>query len=221
MVEKLNEISEVFRHRLETNNIRGYAVTLNMQELDQTLKSTAKFAEGDINTGVISFQLILNNESLHLDESALIYANIKTPDENLLYQTCDVVDREEGIVLLRLKTQSMKEVGTHQLELVIRASDEEKMISPSLYYEVYESLDSNHALPSENEIGVVTALINEVGITNATIRTQEELRVFNEETRVANEEIREKKMQDYIEVYNNQITIPDSEIDSIIRNALK
>ena len=115
----------------------------------------------------------------------------------------------------------MKEVGTHQLELVIRASDEEKMISPSLYYEVYESLDSNHALPSENEIGVVTALINEVGITNATIRTQEELRVFNEETRVANEEIREKKMQDYIEVYNNQITIPDSEIDSIIRNALK
>ena len=226
MIKKLNEISEVFEQRLLTNNIRGYAVTLDLEKLNETLTTEARFAVGDINTGVISAQLRLNGEPVVLAEDTLVYANIETPAidfafSEYLYQTCEVLDGNLGIVLLRFKTQAMKNEGIHRLEYVIQPSDQEKLISPKIKYEVFESLDSHQSEPAEDEIGVATALISEVAGTNVTIQTQEEIRVANETARIENDKLREQKLQETMEIYRTQVVISTEEIDTIIANALK
>lgn len=226
MIKKLNEISEVFEQRLLTNNIRGYAVTLDLEKLNETLTTEARFAVGDINTGVISAQLRLNGEPVVLAEDTLVYANIETPATDFafseyLYQTCEVLDGNLGIVLLRFKTQAMKNEGIHRLEYVIQPSDQEKLISPKIKYEVFESLDSHQNEPAEDEIGVATALISEVAGTNVTIQAQEEIRVANETARIENDKLREQKLQETMEIYRTQVVISTAEIDTIIANALK
>lgn len=221
MIKRLNEISEVFEQRLITNNIRGYAVTLNLEKLHETISAEARFAVGDINTGVISFQLKLNGQPIVLNSGTVVYANIETPYRDYLYQTCEILDASLGVVVLNLKTQSMKEEGIHRLEIVIQASEEEKLISPKVTYEVFESLDSYQSIPSEDEIGIVQALISEVSGTNNTIQNNEDIREQNEAIRIENEAIRQRKLQETIDIYNNQIVITSSEIDAIIANALK
>lgn len=219
MIKKLNEISKAFEQRLISNNIRGYALTLDLEKLNATLDTQARFAVGDINTAVITAQFKLNGEVVVLDENTIIYANIETP-AGVLYQTCDILDGDLGIVLLKLKTQAMKFGGVHTLEFVIQASEEEKLITPQVNYEVFESLDSKQTTPSEDEIGIATALIAEVAVTNVKIQSQEEVRVQNEEARIANDVMREQKLQETMEVYRGQIVISNAEIDTIISNAL-
>lgn len=221
MIKKLNKISEVFEQRLRTNNIRGYAISLDLEKLDNTLTTEAKFAVGDINTGVISAQLNLNGSPVQLEDDTLVYVNIETPEKDYLYQSCEILDRNLGIVLLNLKTQAMNIQGTHRLEYVIQPSEEEKLISPKISYEVFESLDSNHREVAEDEIGIVSTLIREVAGTNNMIQEQEKNRVTNEEARIENDILREQKLQETIEIYRNQIIITDSEIDTIISNALR
>lgn len=221
MIKKLNEISEVFEKRLVSNNIRGYAVTMNLENLHEKIKTDARFSSGDINTGAISIQLLLNGEPVILEENMLVYANIETGRRNNIYQSCQIIDLELGIVMLNLKTQAMLDAGEHTLEIVVQASEDEKLISPKLIYEVFESLDSQHHDPAENEASLATQLISEVAVTNANIQSQENIRVSNEEVRVANELVRQQKMQQSLDLYNNQIVISNAEIDTIIANALK
>lgn len=219
MIKKLNEISVAFEQRLITNNIRGYALTLELEKLNTTLDTQARFAVGDINTAVITAQFKLNGEVVVLDENTVVYANIETP-AGVIYQTSEVLDGNLGIVLLKLKTQAMKFAGVHKLEFVIQASEEEKLITPKVNYEVFESLDSQQTTPSEDEINVATALIAEVAGTNAKIQSQEETRIQNEEARIANDIIREQKLQETIDIYRGQIVMSNAEIDTIISNAL-
>lgn len=220
MIKKLNKISKVFEQRLQNNNIRGYAISLDLEKLDNILSTQAKFAVGDINTAVISTQLNLNGDPIQLEDDTLVYVNIETPEGYYLYQTCEVLDRSLGIVLIKLKTQAMNLEGLHKLEYVIQPSVEEKLISPKISYEVYESLDSNQTEPAEDEIGVVSALISEVVTTNNNIKEQEKIRQTNEVARIENDNLREQKLQETIEIYRNQIIITNNEIDNIIANAL-
>lgn len=226
MIKKLNEISQAFEQRLLANSIRGYAITLDLEKLNETLSTEAKFAVGDINTGVISAQLRLNGEPVVLSDDVIVYVNIATPETDMsfskyLYQTCEILDGNLGIVLLRLKTQAMSENGVHKLEYVIQHSEQEKLISPKVKYEVFESLDSNHSEPAENEIGIASALISEVSGTNIRIQAEEEVRVANEIARIENDKLREQKLQETMEIYRTQIVITESEIDTIIANALR
>lgn len=226
MIKRLNEISDVFEQRLQTNNIRGYAISLDLEKLDNTLATEAKFAVGDINTAMISAQLNLNGAPVQLEEDTVVYVNIETPESDFavseyLYQTCEILDKDLGIVLLRLKTQAMSNEGVHRLEYVIQPSEQEKLISPKITYEVFKSLDSNQAEPAEDEIGIVNSIIAEVVGTNNQIQDQEKERAINESARIENDKLREQKLQQTMEIYRTQVVITDSEIDTIIENALR
>ena len=115
----------------------------------------------------------------------------------------------------------MKELGEHRREVVIQKSEESKLITPKITYEVFESLDIRQTTPAEDEIGIVNGLISEVAVTNNSIQNQESVREANEEIRKLNEAERERKIQETINIYNSQIVISESEIDTIIANALR
>ena len=125
------------------------------------------------------------------------------------------------LLVLNLKSQAMKDIGEHRLEIVIQSSEESKLITPKITYEVFETLDIRQTTPAEDEIGIVNGLISEVAVTNNSIQNQESVREANEEIRKLNEAERERKIQETINVYNSQIVISESEIDTIIANALR
>lgn len=221
MLKIIEEANQSYINALESNGVRGYALTLNLEDLHETPTTKCRFASGDINTGSISFQLMLYGEPVRIDETSVVYANIETTYRQYLHQTCFVLDKDLGIVVVNLKSQAMKEVGEHQLELVIQASEDSKLITPKIIYEVFETLDSKQTTPAEDEIGIVNGLITEVAGTNNLIQNQEVIRESNEEVRKSNEAERQRKIQETIDIYNSQIVITESEIDSIISNALR
>ena len=221
MLKIIGEANASYINALEHNNVRGYALTLNLEKLHETMQTECRFASGDINTGSISFQLLLHGEPVVIDENTVVYVNIETPYMSYLYQTCMVLDGDLGVVVLNLKSQAMKDIGEHRLEIVIQSSEESKLITPKITYEVFETLDIRQTTPAEDEIGIVNALISEVVGTNVSIQNQESVRDANEEIRKLNEAERERKIQETINIYNSQIVISESEIDTIIANALR
>ena len=170
MLKIIGEANASYINALEHNNVRGYALTLNLERLHETMTTECRFASGDINTGSISFQLLLQGEPVVIDENTVVYVNIETPYMTYLYQTCMVLDGDLGVVVLNLKSQAMKDIGEHRLEVVIQKSEESKLITPKITYEVFESLDIRQTTPAEDEIGIVNGLISEVAVTNNSIQ---------------------------------------------------
>ena len=221
MLKIIGEANASYINALEHNNVRGYALTLNLEKLHETMQTECRFASGDINTGSISFQLLLHGQPVVIDENTVVYVNIETPYMSYLYQTCMVLDGDLGVVVSNLKSQAMNDIGEHRLEIVIQSSEESKLITPKITYEVFETLDIRQTTPAEDEIGIVNGLISEVAVTNNSIQNQESVREANEEIRKLNEAERERKIQETINIYNSQIVISESEIDTIIANALR
>lgn len=192
MVTKLNKISRVFEQRLLANNIRGYAVTMEFTDLHEETLTKARFAIGDCKTAAISFQLLMSGEPIKLEEGCAVYVNILRPDKQQLFQSCEILDAELGIVMLKLKVQSMMYKGECTLEVVVIPSAQERLISPKILYTVYDSLEMNNREPDEDEIGIINGMIGEFINLKAELTANEKVRKENEKNRVEAENLREQ-----------------------------
>lgn len=162
MVLKLNNISKTFEQNLIRNNIRGYALTLEFESIDKEVDTDAKFSRGDLNTSVVAVQLMFRGEPIVLEENTNVYANIARTDGKIFTNDCEILDAQNGCILISFKTQSIGSVGVNRFEIVLKHSDMEKLISPKVKYTVYQAIDSELNFPAEDEISVLDGLINNV-----------------------------------------------------------
>ena len=158
----LGNISEQFNKALEANNIRGYALELEFQNIGTEFSSDMKFARGELNTNAIAIQLMMGGLPIIINEDTNVYANVGRADGTTLTNECETLEGENGIVLLKFKSQSINIQGSNRFEIVLKHSDEEKLISPKIKFDVYETFDSALNFPAEDEISVLDGLINNV-----------------------------------------------------------
>lgn len=227
MITKLNKISRVFEERLLANNIRGYAVTLEFTKLHEQELTVARFSNNDCRTDAISFQLTMHNEPICLSEDTVVYVNIRRSDMEQVFQGCQIIDRENGIVMLKLMTKSIMQKGECTLEVVIVPSERERLISPKIIYTVYDSLDANNEQnPTEDEIGIINGLVGEILNLNADITFNEQKRKVNEKERIAAEIQREEKFALFEQLADaklkdiDMVLITNEEIDEMLADIL-
>ena len=137
MLRELNTLSTEFRRILEYNNIRGYALSLEFNTLNKTIKTNAHFSSSDINSSVLAVQLLNYKNPIILEESSIVYANIERADGTVTTNKCTILDYENGAVLVWLNQLAIEIIGTCKLELVVRHSDNTKLVSPKVSYKVF------------------------------------------------------------------------------------
>lgn len=211
MIKNLNELRQDFRDVLELNNIRGYALSLEFNNLSRTIKTSAQFTQSDINTSVISVQLINEGAPIVLEKSTLVYVNVKRNDNTTCRNECTVLDGNTGAIVISFNQKSTEIVGATEFEVVIISKGNKKLLSPKVAYKVFESIDAFSEVPTPEDVKIVDIMLNEVVelkesvvVTNETIAREmierniieanrekaEALRNSNEFTRDANEDIR-------------------------------
>lgn len=236
----LNNASKEFIQAVESNGLRGYALTLELNDLDKEIKSDAKFSVADINTSYLVVQLLFDGSPLVLNSNSMVYANIKKED-SIVRNNCEILEYDLGIIALKFKTESINIQGNHKIELAIKRTADEKLISPKVSFNVYSSFEEDSIPPSEDEIGFFDELMQnlisareETQAVNANITQAEETREAAEASREVSEQ---ERVQDFIVIqdnvnnkiaevnrkiqeYNTQSVISAADINNIIQQAL-
>lgn len=245
MLKELNALSTEFRRILEYNNIRGYALSLEFNVLNKTIKTNAHFSSSDVNSSALAVQLLNYDNPIILEESSIVYANVERADGTIITNQCTILDYESGAIIVWLNQLATEVIGTCKLEIVVRHSGNIKIVSPKISYKVFQSIDAFIEEPLEEEIRIIDLMIDEVVelkksvvATNTSISEEEAKRIQAEskreasiktlEARVDNKineasthiSNLEKKIDDKITQYSIATLITNSEIDEIISNAL-
>lgn len=149
---------------LDENNTRGFLMDLEFNNLDKNFMSNAKFSTGDLNTSIIIVRVLLGGKPILLKEDTYVYVAIMKNNKAVAMNECKILDHENGVIVIPLKTQSLDIAGENKFEVVIRHSDDEKLVSPKVSYMVYESFESKIEGPSENEISIFDNLVTQLKI---------------------------------------------------------
>ena len=185
MLRELNTISLEFKRSLEHNNIRGYAISLDFNNLGKIIKTTAKFTSGDRNTSIIAIQLLNNGHPIILEESTILYANVERPDGTLVTNKCEVLDGSIGAILVPLNALTMEIEGTPIMDITLRHLGNEKIVSPKISFKIYESNDTFYDQPEDSEVNVLDVLVDEVvALKNSVINTNNTILQEAEERKV-------------------------------------
>lgn len=222
MIVKLNEITKSFEDRLLANNIRGYALALEFTKLQNIETTDARFSNNDYRTDAITMQLLIHDEPIRLEEGTVVYVNIRKPDSTQVFQGCNIIDADNGIVMLRLMRKSLNLKGECTLEVVVVPSEDEKLVSPKIIYTVYDSLDgSNDTEIDEDQTGIINGLVGEILNLAHDLRKEELKRDKNEKDRLLSETNRVQTYNQLVELTKKAIAdidmvrITNEEIDEI------
>lgn len=167
---------------------RKYEFSMNVEQLDSVFSTGAKFSTKDVKTGELHIQLTKSRNIINLNET-LCYANILKPDGEVIAHECEVIDVEKGIVKLDLVTDAMNQPGLYNFEIVVTNS-EEKLVTPIMQYQCYESLNDGDKIESSNEFGLLEKALIKVDLLRSEFEALYENLERNESTRVSNESIR-------------------------------
>lgn len=167
---------------------RKYEFSMNVEQLDSVFSTGAKFSTKDVKTGELHIQLTKSRSIINLNET-LCYANILKPNGEVIAHECEVIDVEKGIVKLDLVTDAMNQPGLYNFEIVVTNS-EEKLVTPTMQYQCYESLNDGDKIESSNEFGLLEKALIKVDLLRSEFEALYENLERNESTRVSNESIR-------------------------------
>lgn len=167
---------------------RKYEFSMNVEQLDSVFSTGAKFSTKDVKTGELHIQLTKSRNIINLNET-LCYANILKPDGEVIAHECEVIDAEKGIVKLDLVTDAMNQPGLYNFEIVVTNS-EEKLVTPTMQYQCYESLNDGDKIEASNEFGLLEKALIKVDLLRSEFEALYENLERNEGTRVSNESIR-------------------------------
>lgn len=218
MLKEINPISREFERRLECNNIRGYAMSLEFSNLGKVVKTNAKFTTSDRNTSIIAIQLINNGSPIILEESTVLYANVVRPDGTLVTNKCVVLDGSIGAILVPFNALVMEIEGTLTMDITLNHLSNEKIVSPKLSFKIFGSNDTFYEQPDDSEVNILDVLIDEVvSLKNSVINTSNTIVQDSEERKVIEAEYDAKEAERRTQEIQRQESIKEMEESEAIR----
>lgn len=224
-------LKKEFESMTRNNLLRNYEIDLEFSKLSKPKKSNLEISQSDLNSNIIRLNLLMNNNPIILDESYVIYANIKKPTGEVNPNYCEIYDARNGSILLKIQPQYVDIDGSCSFEIIVVTGDGVKVVSPEVNFVVTQSLDYFLGEPDLEDISNLDFLVKTVAglkenviSTNQNIETAEQTRNANEESREAseisrkeNENIRENKFQQ-IETEFEEIKILSNENINSLKN---
>lgn len=197
--------------------IRGYSLSVYMNDLNRTINSKAIFNQKDIKTAVLIVQLLNNKtEKLPIDltGSTVVAKVLKNDDtKSLIY--CSVLDPISGTVAVGFTEQTLLTTGTNSFELEIQ-SGYQIVYSPKISYTVVDNLfDEQELLASQDEFPVLNSLIYNVQLLEQELVNLDSIVNEGEETRKINEIQRKTEFENIKTIFDEKINLINKKIEEI------
>lgn len=194
---------------------RDYAIKVDFKVSPKQfpLDTKAVFVNNDIGCKITVY---LVNGDLPIDlTNTFVTINIKESNENVYSLSCEILDRENGIISINLPHSLNDEVGVNIFEIVIRNSDDSVFVSPLLKYRVVAGVGTGDIPKEEPKLLILDSLISKVhkldinfqdGIRRVSqLELSENIRVSNENERMSNENNRQEVFNSTIDRINTAI----------------
>lgn len=206
---------------------RDYAIKVDFKVFPTQFPFDTKavFVNGDIGCKMTA-HLVSGGIPIDLTDS-LVTINIKESNENVYSLSCEILDRENGIIAINLPHSLNDEVGVNIFEIVIRNSDDSVFVSPLLKYRVVAGVGTGDIPKEEPKLLILDSLISKVhkldidfqdGIRRVSqLELSESIRVSNENERISNENNRQEVFNSTIDRINTAIASGTN--DSEVREA--
>ena len=206
--------------------IRGYSLSVYMNDLNRTINSKAIFNQKDVKTAVLIVQLLNNKtEKSPIDlTGTTVIAKVLKNDGTTSLIYCSVLNPTLGTVAVGFTEQTLLSIGENSFELEIQ-SGYQVVYSPKISYTVVDNLfDEEELLTSQDEFPVLNSLIYNVQLLeqelvnlDSIVNEGEEVRNSNEEQRKENEVQRGTEFDNIkstTNTYNSNVDIPRGNPDS-------
>lgn len=204
--------------------IRGYSLSVYMNDLNRTINSKAIFNQKDVKTAVLIVQLLNNKtEKLPIDlTGTTVVAKVLKNDDTKSLIHCSVLDPILGTIAVGFTEQTLLTIGTNSFELEIQ-SGYQIVYSPKISYTVVDNLfDEQELLTSQDEFPILNSLIYNVQLLeqelinlDAIVDKGEETRNSNEEQRKANEVQRGTEFDNIKSTIQEKVNLINQKIEEI------
>lgn len=189
-----------FENMTRNNLLRNYEIDLEFSKLSRPKRSNLEISQSDLHSNIIRLNLLMNNNPIVLDESYVIYANVKKPTGEVNPNYCEIYDGVNGSILLRIQPQYIDIDGSCSFEIIVVTGDGVKVVSPEVNFLVTQSLDYFLGEPDIEDVSNLDFLVKTVAglkesilVTNSNMEQNEEIRNNNEEARKQSENLREEQ----------------------------
>ncbi|MFR2314932.1 BppU family phage baseplate upper protein, partial [Terrisporobacter sp.] len=182
------------------NLLRGKYITVNMNSLNEKINSKAIFNQKDVETAVILCKLEMEN-TVDLTDCD-VRVEILKPDDTKVVKECEIVDKQNGLVVIDLSSQCLAAIGEVVCELVIQY-ETQVLYSPRITYTVVDNLFDEVDYVSVDEYPILNQLIEKVREVEKELDTLETKVEENETTRIENEAQRIKNETTRVEEFKN------------------
>ena len=202
---------------------RDYAIKVDFKVSPKQfpLDTKAVFVNNDIGCKITVY---LVNGDLPIDlTNTFVTINIKESNENVYSLSCEILDRENGIISINLPHSLNDEVGVNIFEIVIRNSDDSVFVSPLLKYRVVAGVGTGDIPKEEPKLLILDSLISKVhkldidfqdGIRRVSqLELSESIRVSNENERISNENNRQEVFNSTIDRINTAIASGTNDLE--------
>ena len=195
---------------------RDYAIKVDFKVLPKQFPFDTKavFINGEVGCKM-TVHLVNGDSPIDLTNT-FVTINIKESNENVYSLSCEILDRENGIISINLPHSLNDEVGVNIFEIVIRNSDDSVFVSPLLKYRVVAGVGTGDIPKEEPKLLILDSLISKVqkldvnfqdGIRRVSqLEVSENTRVSNENTRISNENRRQEVFNSTIDRINAAIS---------------
>ena len=204
--------------------IRGYSLSVYMNDLNRTINSKAIFNQKDVKTAVLIVQLLNNKtEKLPIDlTGTTVVAKVLKNDNTKSLIHCSVLDPISGTIAVGFTEQTLLTIGANSFELEIQ-SGYQIVYSPKISYTVVDNLfDEQELLTSQDEFPVLNSLIYNVQLLeqelinlDAIVDKGEEIRNSNEEQRKVNEVQRGTEFDNIKSTIQEKVNLINQKIEEI------
>ena len=202
---------------------RDYAIKVDFKVLPKQFPFDTKavFINGEVGCKM-TVHLVNGDSPIDLTNT-FVTINIKESNENVYSLSCEILDRENGIISINLPHSLNDEVGVNIFEIVIRNSDDSTFVSPLLKYKVVEGIGTGDIPDEEPKLLILDSLISKVhkldvsfqdGIRRVSqLESSENIRVSNENTRMSNENNRQRIFNSTIDRINSAIASGTNDLE--------
>ena len=204
--------------------IRGYSLSVYMNDLNRTINSKAIFNQKDVKTAVLIVQLLNNKtEKSPIDlTGTTVIAKVLKNDGTTSLIYCSVLNPTLGTVAVGFTEQTLLSIGENSFELEIQ-SGYQVVYSPKISYTVVDNLfDEEELLTSQDEFPVLNSLIYNVQLLeqelvnlDSIVNEGEEVRNSNEEQRKENEVQRGTEFDNIKSTIQEKVNLINQKIEEI------
>ena len=202
---------------------RDYVVKVDFKVLPSRFPfdTQAIFVNSDVGCKMTAH--LVNGDSPIDLTNTFVTINIKESNKSVYSLSCEILDRENGIISINLPHSLNDEVGVNIFEIVIRNSDDSVFVSPLLKYRVVAGVGTGDIPKEEPKLLILDSLISKVhkldidfqdGIRRVSqLELSESIRVSNENERISNENNRQEVFNSTIDRINTAIASGTNDLE--------